>query len=284
MLENEGISQVFVNNWLNSSKGVLLSFEVQTEGYEGPISLLLSLISAQKVDLWELSIIDLVDAYLAELEKIKQLDLEVATEFLVVASTLLELKCRRLFPNSISVDIDEEYAFFEERDLLIARLLEIKAYRDASARFSELLDSAALSVARTVGLDEPYSSMVPDLLVGVTKEKLVKSLDRLVINEAEQEVDTSHLPPHHVSISQAARHVIRRIAFLGHCSFEELMTYAEERIEIVVGFLAILELYRQDRLELAQLDSFGQIDIVWKNEHLSDEEVEEFLITAGFDV
>lgn len=261
-----------------------MSFEVQTEGYEGPISLLLSLISAQKVDLWELSIIDLVDAYLAELEKIKRLDLEVATEFLVVASTLLELKCRRLFPGTISVDIDEEYAFFEERDLLIARLLEVKAYRDASSRFSELLDAASLCVPHIGGLDEPYSSMVPDLLVGITKEKLVKSLDRLVDNEAEQEVDTSHLPPHHVSISQAARHVIRRIAFLGHCSFEELMAYAEERIEIVVGFLAILELYRQNRLELSQLDSFGQIDIVWKDEHLSDEEVEEFLITAGFDV
>lgn len=261
-----------------------MSFEVQTEGYEGPISLLLSLISAQKVDLWELSIVDLVDAYLVELDKIKQLDLEVATEFLVVASTLLELKCRRLFPSSIPVDIDEEYAFFEERDLLIARLLEIKAYRDASARFSELLDNASLCVPRIVGLDEPYSSMVPDLLAGVTKEKLVASLDRLLIDETGQEVDTSHLPPHHVSISQAARHVIRRIAFLGHCTFEELMAYAEEKIEIVVGFLAILELYRQNRLELSQLDSFGQIDIVWKDYHLSDEEVEEFLVTAGFDV
>lgn len=261
-----------------------MSFEVQTEGYEGPISLLLSLISTQKVDLWELSIVDIVDAYLAEIDNMRQLDLEVATEFLVVASTLLELKCRRLFPDDSNDDIEEEFAFFEERDLLIARLLEAKAYRDASNTFTELFDRSQLSVARIIGLDEPFSSMVPDLLVNITLQKLAGSLAKFVPGEIDEKVDISHLPPHAISISHAARQIIDRLSLLGQCSFSELMLHSRARIEVVVGFLAILELYRQSRIKLDQHSSLGEIQIEWVTGFLDEDEVEEFLSIGGFDV
>lgn len=260
-----------------------MSFAVQTDGYEGPISLLLSLITVQKVDLWQLSIADLVDGYLAELDRMRYLDLEIATEFLVVASTLLELKCRRLFPNSDPTEIDEEFAFFEERDLLIARLLETKAYRDAASQFVERFTSTTLSSPRIGMLEEPFQSMLPDLLAGVTLTRLANSLERFLIGEPE-EVDISHLPPHSLSISQVARKVVIRLSDLVKCTFVELMEEAGSRLEVVVGFLAILELYRQSRVEISQQDALGELEIAWTSSRLSNSEMELFLENSGFEV
>lgn len=259
-----------------------MSFEVETDEYKGPIGLLLSLITAQKVDLWQLSVSELVNGYLAELERMHQLDLEIATEFLVVASTLLELKCRRLFPNSNPLEIDEDFAFFEERDLLIARLLEVKTYRDASTAFLDLMESASKSIPHIGVLQEPYASLMPDLLAGVTPQRLANSLRRFMVLEPDRTVDVSHLPAHPVSISQAARAVVLRLIQLHRCSFEELMDQAETRIEVVVGFLAVLELYRQSRILIEQENSLGEIVVQWVSAKFSTEELEEFLEESGF--
>lgn len=260
-----------------------MSFSIQTDEYQGPISLLLSLISAQKVDLWNLSISELVDAYLDELEMMRKLDLEIATEFLVVASTLLELKCRRLFPNSIDFEPEEEFAFFEERDLLIARLLEVKTYRDASVALTNFMNVSSLSIAHEGFLDEPYQSMMPDILAGVSPERLKASLERFIQNRIEQEVDISHLPPHTISIAQAARNVVVRLSELRDCSFEVLMDYAESSLEVIVGFLAVLELYRQNRIELHQKEFLGDLMLKWSSSRLSDEEIQDFLSVSGFE-
>ncbi|MDA8270176.1 MAG: ScpA family protein [Actinomycetota bacterium] len=260
-----------------------MSFEVDTETYKGPIGLLLSLITVQKVDLWQLSISDLVDDYLSELERMRELDLEVATEFLVVASTLLELKCRRLFPSD-QVEIDEEFAFFEERDLLIARLLEIKTYRDAASSFTAMMEAASRTVPHIGILGEPFSSLMPDLLMGVTPKRLADSLGRFLASETEQEVDISHLPEHPLSISEAAEDVIVRLMDMGKCSFADLLSQASTRFEVVVGFLAILELYRQSRVKLEQHNSLGEISIEWTSEQFSPEEIAEFLEFSGFDL
>ncbi len=258
-----------------------MSFEVETEAYTGPIGLLLSLISAQKVDLWQLSISDLIDAYLAELDRMREMDLEIATEFLVVASALLELKCRRLFPSD-EEELDEEFAFFEERDLLLARLLEVKAYRDASQGLVELLETASSSVPHVGMLDEPYLSMMPDILTGITPDRLARSLNRLLVTDSPESVDVSHLPEHPVAISQAAREVLVRLMDIRRCSFALLMESAGSRFEIVVGFLAILELYRQSRVLLDQENSLGEISIQWTSDNLTPDEIEEFLEVSGF--
>jgi len=261
-----------------------LSFEIETEAYKGPIGLLLSLITAQKVDLWQLSISDLVDGYLAELERMKQLDLEIATEFLIVAATLVELKCRRLFPNHDPSEFDEDFAFFEERDLLIARLLEVKTYRDVSVAFLALLDQSAKVYPHFGSLEEPYSSMVPDLLPGVTPERLANSLRRFFVSESPDSVDTSHLPVHPVSISQAARSVVVKLLEIRRCTFDELMNNQSTKFEVVVGFLAVLELYRQSRILIEQRASLGEIAIEWVSEGFSSDELEEFLESAGFHI
>ena len=259
-----------------------MSFEVETDEYKGPIGLLLSLITAQKVDLWQLSVSDLVNGYLAELERMRQLDLEIATEFLVVASTLLELKCRRLFPNSSPLEIDEDFAFFEERDLLIARLLEVKTFRDASTAFLDLMESASRSTPHVGVLQEPYASLMPDLLAGVTPKRLANSLRRFVVVEPDRAVDVSHLPAHPVSISQAATTVVLRLIELHRCTFGELMDQAETRIEVVVGFLAVLELFRQSRILIEQESSLGEIVVQWIGAKFSTAELDEFLEESGF--
>lgn len=258
------------------------SFQVDTDGYRGPVGLLLSLISAQKVDLWQLSVSELVDAYLAELEKMRELDLEIATEFLVVAATLLELKCRRLFPDLGQDEIDEDFAFFEERDLLLARLLEVKTYRDASDSFVELLESASHIVPHVGYLEEPYASLMPDLLFGVTPGMLAKKLERFIAAEAAKTVDVSHLPEHPISVQEAARDVVHRLVGVKKCTFDELMDQAATKFEVVVGFLVILELYRQSRIQIDQERSMAEICIEWKSESLSSRELDNFLESSGF--
>src|SRR5262245_2072938 len=128
-----------------------MATRVETSVYEGPFDLLLQLILAEEVDLYEVNLARIVDGYLAEIERMQGLDLDVATEFLLIAATLVELKARRLLPGRAEVDIDEEFAQWEERDLLLARLLECKTFKDVSTVFGMLADASSLSVPREVG-------------------------------------------------------------------------------------------------------------------------------------
>src|SRR3954470_24580466 len=121
---------------------------VQTPVFEGPFDLLLHLILREQVDIYEVSLSTIVDAYLAELRLLEDLDLDIATEFLLIASTLVELKARRLLPGRDDVDLDEELALWEERDLLLARLLECKTFKDVAATLARLADVAGRSYAR----------------------------------------------------------------------------------------------------------------------------------------
>ena len=144
-----------------------MGYAVQTSVFEGPFDLLLHLILKQEVDLWEISLSVIVDAYLTELERMERLDLDVATEFLLIAATLVELKARRLLPSGEDVELDEELLRFEERDLLLARLLECKTFKDASKVLERRLRQAARSMPRTAGPEEPFRSLAPDPLASV---------------------------------------------------------------------------------------------------------------------
>src|SRR5206468_4822744 len=128
--------------------------DVHTSVYEGPFDLLLHLILKQEVDLWEVSLSGIIDQYLAELDRMDSLDLDIATEFLLIAATLVELKARRLLPGRDDVELDEELALWEERDLLLARLLECKTFKDAAKSLALLGDEAGRSFARTAGPEE----------------------------------------------------------------------------------------------------------------------------------
>src|SRR6187402_3957592 len=137
-----------------------MAIDVATPVYEGPFDLLLQLILAEEVDLYEVSLARIVDAYLAEIERLQALDLDVATEFLLIAATLVDLKARRLLPGPADVDLDEEFALWEERDLLLARLLECKTFKDVAAVFGTLADDADRTFGRQVGPDERFAALV----------------------------------------------------------------------------------------------------------------------------
>src|SRR5688500_17753527 len=155
-----------------------MPYEVQTAVFEGPFDLLLHLITREQVDIYEVSLSTIVVAYLAEVERMDQVDLDVATEFLLIAAILIELKARRLLPGQEDVDLDEELALWEERDLLLSRLLECKTFKDAAAALHRLAGNAERSFPRTAGLEERFFHVAPDLLEGVTPDQLRDALVR----------------------------------------------------------------------------------------------------------
>src|SRR3954452_17901413 len=149
---------------------------VQTAVFEGPFDLLLHLILREQVDIYEISLVTIIDAYLGELDRMRResatLDLDTATEFLLIAATLVELKTRRLLPGRDDGDMDEELALWEEGDLLLARLLECKTFKDAAGELTRLAGIAPRSPPRAVGLEERYLSLAPAMLAGVTPDDL----------------------------------------------------------------------------------------------------------------
>ncbi|MEJ7585790.1 MAG: segregation/condensation protein A, partial [Acidimicrobiales bacterium] len=145
-----------------------MAYEVQTAVFEGPFDLLLHLILCEQVDLYEVSLTTIVDVYLAELDRLESCDLEVATEFLLIAATLVELKTRRLLPDAVDGDLDDELALWEERDLLLARLLECKTFKDAARALAVMADVAQRSHPRRAGVEERFLDAAPDLLAGIT--------------------------------------------------------------------------------------------------------------------
>src|SRR5205085_7416378 len=143
-------------------------YEVSTPVFEGPFDLLLHLITSEQVDVYEISLSRIVDGYLAELDRMEHLDLDMATEFLLIAATLIELKTRRLLPGRDDIDLDDELLLYEERDLLLARLLECKTFKDAAAELDRMARIAGRSHPRMAGLEERFIDVAPDILAGVT--------------------------------------------------------------------------------------------------------------------
>jgi segregation and condensation protein A len=237
--------------------------ELADRTYEGPFDLLLQLILADEVDLYEVSLSRIVDAYLAEVERMQALDLDVATEFLLIAATLVELKARRLLPGRADVDLDEELALWEERDLLLARLLECKTFQDVSQLFGRLADQADRCVARRVGPDERFADLAPDFLSGVTPMRLREAAIRALTPRPVPRIDLFHVAPIRASVTDALVELVEELPRAGRITFARLTAALTERLEVIVRFLAVLELYKQGLVELDQADRFGEITIDW---------------------
>ena len=238
-------------------------YEVQTSVFEGPFDLLLHLILREQVDLYEISLARIVDAYLIEIEKLEHLDLEITTEFLLIAATLVELKCKRLLPEDADVDLDDEFSLWEERDLLIARLLDCKTFKDAAHVLSVLFDNAAMCVPRRAGLDERYLELAPDLLEGVDIDDVRAAYIRAMTPKPVPVVSVEHIHSVRVSVGEAVEELIDELPRFGRVSFRRLTETLVERLEIVVRFLAVLELFKQGFIELDQPSAFGDIEIIW---------------------
>jgi segregation and condensation protein A len=240
-----------------------MSYEVQTPVFAGPFDLLLHLITREQVDLWEISLATIVDAYVAEVERMASLDLDVATEFLLIAATLVELKTRRLLPGRDDVDLDEEFALWEERDLLLSRLLECKTFKDAADALHDLAARAERSYARTAGPEEEYLSLTPDLLAGVTPAALRDAFLRAIAPKPVPRIDLDHVAPIRASVADAIVELADELPRAGRITFRRLTQALVERLEVIVRFLAVLELYKQGLVELEVGDSVGGLEIIW---------------------
>jgi segregation and condensation protein A len=253
-------------------------YTVSTPVFEGPFDLLLHLITKQEVDLWEVSLVDIVDAYVATLVEMRSaLDLEVATEFLLIASVLLELKARRLLPGRDDVELEEEFALWEERDLLLARLLECKTFKDAAAAMNRIMETAGRSWPRVAGIDERYVDLAPDMLAGVGAERLRDVMQALLAPKPPARVLLDHVAPVRASVADAVAELIDELPRVGRISFARLTSGLAERLEIIVRFLAILELYKQGAIDIDQVNSFAELEVVWVGSHaVSAGSVEEY--------
>jgi segregation and condensation protein A len=240
-----------------------MAIDVSTPVYDGPFDLLLQLILKEQVDLYEVNLSQIVDAYLHEIEKLQALDLDVTTEFLLIAATLVELKTRRLLPHSTDIDLDEEFALWEERDLLLARLIECKTFKDVAQVFSSLADEADLSFPRTVGPDERFAGLMPDLLEGTSVRRLQSAAIRALTPKPEPIVDLFHVDPIKLTVADAVAELIDELPRVGRISFRRLTADLADRIEVIIRFLAVLELFKQGYVEIDQPERFGDIDVRW---------------------
>ena len=238
-------------------------YEVATPVFEGPFDLLLHLITKEQVDIYEVSLSSIVDAYVRSIEVMGVLDLEIATEFLLIAAILIELKTRRLLPGHDDGDLDDEFGLWEERDLLIARLLECQTFKDAAAALDRMAARASRSYPRTAGLEAPFLGLVPDLLAGVTAADVHAAFIRAVTPKPVPRVDLDHVAPIRVSVGEAAEELAAELPSLGRTTFRQITARFESRLLIIVRFLALLELYKRGAVDLEQGGNFGELHIVW---------------------
>ncbi len=238
-----------------------MSYEVRTSVFEGPFDLLLHLILKQEVELWEVSLSRLVDEYITEIERMDRLDLEVATEFLLIAATLVELKARRLLPGREDIELDEELLRFEERDLLLARLLECKTFKDAARVLDARLGEGLRSLARLAGPEEPFRSLAPDPLEQTSLKSFVAAARRALVPPEIPVVSMDHVAPIRITVRDAVEALLLRLPETGSVSFRELVVGIDDRIEVIVRFLACLELYKQGVVELEQVENFADLFI-----------------------
>jgi segregation and condensation protein A len=240
-----------------------VSATVSTPVFEGPVDLLLQLVNSHQVELYDILLADVVDAFVAEVATWESVDLQTLSEFLMVASILIELKSRRLLPGPDDVDTDEELVGWEERDLLLARLLECQAYAAAADGFALLLEQAARSVPRTAGLDLDFVVNAPDLLEGVTPEQVAAAYHRATAAQPVPTVDLYHVTVDTVTVAEAVSELEVRLPLAGRATFRALTHHLSTRIEVIVRFLAVLELCKQGRVSLDQGTTFGDLEIEW---------------------
>lgn len=240
-----------------------MPYDVVTPVFSGPFDLLLHLITKDEVELWDVNLSEIVDAFVAELEQMDGVDLDIATDFLLTAAVLVELKTRRLLPGRTDIDLDDELALWEERDLLIARLLECKTFKDAAISLDRLGDRAGLALPRTAGIEEEFLGVAPDLLAGVTPLQLAQAFGRASEPKPVPTVDLFHVAPIRLSVAEAVARLVTTLPRSGPTTFRRLAGEAADRVEVIVTFLALLEMFKQGLIDLGQEERFSTLSVIW---------------------
>ena len=257
-------------------------FSVHLANFDGPFDLLLQLISRHKMDVTEVSLSIVTDEFISFIRALEASgegwQLDQATEFLVVAATLLDLKAARLLPSG-DVEDEEDLALLEARDLLFARLLQYRAFKEIAATFSERIAAADKSFARVVALDPALAALLPEVLIGVGAQRFAAIAERVLTPKVAPVVAVQHLHMALVSVAEESKMVVEALRHSKSLSFRNLIADADSTLVVVARFLALLDLYRQGVLRFDQVIALGELQISWTGS--LEGEVE---ITDEFDI
>ena len=242
------------------------AFSVHLENFDGPFDLLLQLISRHKMDITEISLSLVTDEFISFIRSLEQSGqgwrLDQATEFLVVAATLLDLKAARLLPSG-EVDDEEDLALLEARDILFARLLQYRAFKEIAATFADRIAVSDKSFARVVALEAALSALLPEVLIGVGPARFAAIAERVLTPKSSPVVSVEHLHLPLVSVMEESKRVVEALRRSTSLSFRNLIADADTTLVIVARFLALLDLYRQGVLRFNQVIALGELQISW---------------------
>lgn len=238
-------------------------FMVRLANFEGPFDLLLQLITQQRMDVTEVALHQVTDEFIAHLRVLgESFDLDETTEFLVVAATLLDLKAARLLPCA-DVEDEADLALLEARDLLFARLLQYRAYKQVAALFAELESVALRRYPRSVALEERFAGLLPEVLLGVDAARFAEIAAAVFRPKPPPSVSLEHLHTPRVSVQEHAAVLRRRLARDGQANFRSLVADCAHTGEVVARFLALLDLYRAAVVVFDQPDPLGELWVRW---------------------
>jgi segregation and condensation protein A len=236
---------------------------VRLSNFEGPFDLLLQLISKHKLDVTEVALSKVTDEFMAHIRAMgPDWDLDQTTEFLVVAATLLDLKAARLLP-AAEVEDEADLALLEARDLLFARLLQYRAYKQIADIFNARLDEEARRYPRTVGLEAQYAELLPEVVISIGAEGFARLAVKAMQPRPKPQVYVDHIHAPLVSVQEQARIVVARLREFGEASFRSLVEDADDTLTVVARFLALLELYREKAVALDQEEALGDLVVRW---------------------
>lgn len=241
-------------------------FAVHLDNFDGPFDLLLQLISRHRMDITEVALSEVTDEFISFIRALEVSGegwrLDQATEFLVVAATLLDLKAARLLPSG-EVEDEADLALLEARDLLFARLLQYRAFKDIAATFNDRIALQDKAFARVISLDPYLSSLLPEVLIGVGPERFAAIAERVLAPKLTPTVAMEHLHLPLVSVAEESKWVVEALRRSRSMSFRHLVSEAESTLVVVARFLALLDLYRQGALRFDQVVSLGELQISW---------------------
>jgi segregation and condensation protein A len=238
-------------------------FEVHLDVFEGPFDLLLGLISKHKLDITEVALSQVTDEFIGYIRaRADSFDLDQASYFLVVAATLLDLKAARLLPAG-EVEDEEDLALLEARDLLFARLLQYRAYKEVAGVFAGRMAAQARRFARRVPMEPRFAGLLPEVLLGLGPAEFARIAAIVLAPRPEPLVSTEHIHQPRTSVREQAEILAGRLREVGRASFRDLIVDCAFIYEVVARFLAVLELYREGNVTLEQAEPLGDIYITW---------------------
>jgi len=251
-------------------------FAVRLENFEGPFDLLLSLIAKHKLDITEVALSQVTDEFIAFIKQAGTAwDLEQTSSFLLVAATLLDLKAARLLPQG-DVEDEEDLALLEARDLLFARLLQYKAFKQVASVLEERIHGEERRFPRAVGLEERFATLLPEVLIGLGLDEFATLAARAMQPKPVEEVGLGHIHAPTVSVREQAGLVAERLRRHGTSTFRALSADSPDTLTTVARFLALLELFREGMVSFDQVAPLGELSVRWTGGEDAEVEIDEF--------